>query len=164
MKKILITLVVLLLGVSVFASWSKNYYVDDFGDKTDIPYLTSEFINIKYGEYSWENESCRILIDEDNVSFSIGKTYYDEWTLKTKNASGEIHNFRCKLSSSTGRLFINDYSSSGYKNTKVFLSDLLVGCRIVLTPNNQFADDKFDFGTMSITLEELRQVRPNWGK
>lgn len=169
MKKLLVVFFVALCAFSCFANvstWTKKYYVDDFGDPTNQAYLLSESIKIKHGSYSWDEQYCSILVDDNGVSFKIGTVYYTEWTIKTKTASGETHTFKGELGTSTGRVLMSNYSPlySSYTQQKVdtFISDILQGSRVILMPDNPYTSDKYDFGTVTLSLEDLKQVRPNW--
>lgn len=160
MKKTFALAVLSLLVYALFA-WNVGYYVDDFGDKTEDKYLISDRILIEYGGYSWEKEYCQIIMDEDSVGFRVGETFYKDWTMKTKMADGTVHTFLCQLKNN-GIIYIDD-NAFPYKRSTTFILDLLEGCRVILSPNNQYAKDKYDFGTMKIEPQDVDIIHPEWG-
>ena len=161
MKKLLVVFFVALCVFSCFADiakWEKGFYVDDFGDPTTEAYLVSERIPISYGPYAWDDSRCRILVDVKYVSFDLGETvFYNDWTIKTKTPSGTTHTFSGVLERGNGRVYI-----SGVTDTLMFLKDIVEGSRLIMMPNNPYTSDKYDFGTVTLSLEDLKQVRPNW--
>jgi len=160
MKRFYLSLMLFICTFSCFANistWDIGYYVDEFGDKTDEAFLHSETINIKYGNSKWETQDCRILIDDKYVSFYVGDTYYNDWIIRTKTPEGEIHSYKFIFDGSSRRLY------SYYQSEVVgILNDILKNSRVIAVPDNKYSTDKYDFGIVSIDLETLISIRPDF--
>ena len=168
MKKIIyvvLALWVIFIG-NIYADisqWKINYFVDEFGDITNHAFLDSESINIYYGSYAWEDQSCKILIDDTCVSFYLGRTFYQDWIVKTKTPDGNTNTYYCDLDE-CGRVYMRPYNSKHkmYVDVDRFISELLLGSRVIAYPENKYSKDKYDFGIVSLKLEDLRKIRPDF--
>ena len=145
------------------SQWQIGYFVDDFGDITNEAFLASEDVRISYGSYAWEDAHCRILIDKKYVSFYLERVVYDEWIVKTKTPDGETHTFYCNLEDNN-RVYMLPYNSTHNSQVDIdkFLSDLVLGSRVIVYPENKYSKDKYDFGIVSLKLEDLRKIRPGF--
>lgn len=163
MKKIVLIFMLLVVCVlACFADisrWSKMFYVDEFGDPTDKPYIRSEVVTLKHGKYVWDESPCYILIDEHSAGLYLDDRIYGEWIIRTKTDDGTTHTFKGELLS-TGLIRIKD--ATAYSLPATFVIDLTKGCRLVATPDNKYADSKYDFGKVRLSLEDLQRVRPDW--
>lgn len=168
MKKVVyvtLVLLVILIGncYADISQWGLKYFVDEFGDMTNEPFLNSEDVRISYGSYAWEDAHCRILIDKKYVSFFLERVVYDEWIVKTKTPEGETHTFYCNLEDNN-RVYMLPYNFKHNSQVDIdkFLSDLVLGSRVIAYPENKYSKDKYDFGIVSLKLEDLRKIRPDF--
>jgi len=163
MKKTVFIIVILVVCIfACFADvsrWASYFYVDEFGDPTDTPYIRSETIRLKYGNYDWDVAHCSICIDFDSVGLILNDRVYGDWVIKTKTEDGTTHSFKGKRASN-GTILIID--NTAYNLPATLVIDLVKGCRLIAYPDNKYSNDKYDFGKVKLPLEELQKVRPNW--
>ncbi len=97
MKKVIISVFLMnIFLVAVFAAtWEKRYYVDDFGDYTDIVYLTTKYRQSgTFTDSVSTNETLvwYLLIDKDSVCIKLFENGYysvsgydDKYTLTVRD-------------------------------------------------------------------------------
>ena len=160
MKKIISIICFLLVVGFVFATeWTTLNPVDEFGDPTDSVQIYTWIPNVKYGDYSWEYEDCAIIIAKGNAycpyvpSFYIGSSGYSKWIIKIKIDDSTIHEY-------TGELYGGSYVyPDGFTYATSIISDLKEGCKIVIYPDNRYSTDKYNLGSINLTITDLAKLK-----
>lgn len=131
--------------------WGINRYVDSFGDQTDVVFIRSQTFVLNPGNYSIAY--CSIIIDNDSASIDVDRTTYDSWLIQTKLQDGTVHKYSGDLRG--GRVFLGKYDKDK------FIKDIIGKCKLVVIPNNKYAEKKFNFGDIDMDMEVLKVVRPD---
>lgn len=152
----LLLFVVMSFCFADISTWEKGYYVDDFGDKTNHAYIQSDVVVISPSNYEWDKQYCYILIDSERVSFYFGKTSYRNWIIKTKTPDGLVSTYEGELDP-CGRIYLESDSFD-----RLFIGDALTGCRVIANPDNIYAHEKYDFGTVYLPKYKLKEVQPDF--
>ena len=108
-----------LLSLNTFGQWETQYYVDEFGDKTEDSYKTliaegtfsnSATHNSKLlGGFIWDEEgqtmAIRLLEYGRSLATTIESTFI---TVKIKNPKGEVYTIKRVFYSKTGSLYFSE--------------------------------------------------------
>ena len=130
MKKLALTLLTL-LSLNTFAQWETQYYVDEFGDKTEDSYKTliaegtfsnSATQNSKLlGGFIWDEEgqtmAIRLLEYGRSLATTIESTFI---RVKIKNPKGEVYTIKRVFYAKSGSLY---FSEKRYKELMKVLKD-----------------------------------------
>lgn len=154
MKRTLVILFLIagcLFSCAASVRWGINRYVDSFGDLTDDAFIKSQTFVLHPGNFSIAY--CSIIIDDNSASINVDTTSYDTWLIQTKLQDGTVHKYIGDLKG--GRVFLRR------SDTDKFIKDIINKCKLVVRPNNEYADKKFNFGDIEMDMEVLKVVRPD---
>lgn len=143
------------------SKWEKQYYVDEFGDKTSNSYYVASFDGTFSNSATTNSELTAIVFldsTSDLVSFRLieygwSKATFlssETITLKTKDSSGNIEEYFLYSSSSSGDIFAIDYKL--YRAIKN--SDSL-SCVITTSSKYQSVRDTYQFKIENTGLKDL---------
>jgi hypothetical protein len=138
-----------------YGNWKLRYYVDSFGDDTDVPYVTLDLMEGSFSNSATTNSSLewKFLIDNEDATimlFEYGSSRVngsssspDEYSLQVKDPAGATKSF--KFMNYSDRLYCLNYES--------FISLLAKGqkLKIIIEEQSDYGyPSRYNLGTVDM--------------